>query len=240
MSNVSLLTLDSVLKGTARQRGATARGAGEQASGRFSLMDQLLTAGWREELLLAGHCYGVTVGGISAGADVSLVQGGGNGTTIDSDQPELVVGVPAGYYHIPLRCQVSAQVDLDADGEVGNILLFADTTQCVAATGVTGTAETPVPLLGGGPESIARVWSAITGDITDPVLSHLLAFETIRAMDAGTAASQPTVNFSLNYQPLSPPILKGPCMAVLCWGGTAAVNGLATYEWAEIPNSRIH
>lgn len=239
MPDVNMTNIQTFLSGEARQRGITLRSAGESVKARMTLADQMMVAGWREELLLAGLCYGVTVGGISAGADVSLITGGGAGTTIDSDQPELVVGIPTGYYLIPLRAQGSFRVDLDADAEVGDALLFADTTQCVAATGVTGTAETPVPLLGGGPDSIARCWSAVTADITDPVLSHLLAYETVREAEI-TAVSHVTVRLSLDYQPASPPIFKGPCQVVMCWGGTAAVAGLFTFEWAEIPAGRIH
>lgn len=233
-----LIQIQNRLKGTARQRAMTLRAAGEEAEGRFSLADQLFTAGWREELLLSGCCFGVTVGGISAGGDVSLITGGGAGTTIDSDQPELIVSVPAGYYLIPLRAQGAFRVDLDADAEVGDVLLFADTTQAAPAT-ATATAETPVPLLGGDTASVARAWSAVTADITDPVLSHLLAYVTVLQSQT-TAASISNQTLVLDYQPKSPPILKGPCSIVLCWGGTAAVTGLASLEWAEIPATRIH
>lgn len=235
-----IIQLDNRLKGTARQRSATLRGAGNDGEGRLTLADQLYVAGWREELSLAGLVYGFTVGSLSAGADVALVTGGGAGTTIDSDQPEFIYSVPTGYYLVPLSCRISANADLDADGEHGGLLFFADTTQAVARTGITGTAVVAKPLLGGGPEAAGFGWHTVTADLTDPVLSLLLAYERITAADAGTAASQQVYSLRLEYRPTQPVVLKGPCSIVACWGGTATVTALAHFEWAEIPADRIH
>lgn len=215
--------------------------AAEGQPGRLqvSRLGQLFTSDWRERLRLAGRCFNITIGDpANSGGAPSLVQGGGAGTTIDSDQPEMIVGVRAGYYMIPLRFQASIQVDLDADAEIGDIVLFADTTQAPPVT-ATATAEVPISLLGTGlVTSIAEAWSAVTADITDPVASILLAYETVREAEI-SAVAHATVKLSLLYEPLSPPLLKGPCSVVACWGGTAAVNGLATFDWAEIPASWI-
>ena len=64
-------------------------------------------------------------------------QCGGNGTVIDSNQPELAVGTPAGYYHIPLGFTAACKVDLDADAEEGSIILFGDTTQQIPLPAIT-------------------------------------------------------------------------------------------------------
>lgn len=239
MPDLSLLSLDSVLKGTARQRNQTLRASGEDARGRFTFADQLFTAGWREELLLAGLTFGFTVGALSAGADVALVTGGGAGTTIDSDQPEFIYSVPAGYYLVPLSARIAGNADIDADGEHAGIVLFMDTTQAVARTGITGTAVTAKPLLGGGPEAAGFGWHTVTADLTDPVMSLLLAYERLNAADAGAAASQQVYGLRLEYDPLVPMAIKGPCSFVACWGGTAAVTALASFTWAEVPVGRF-
>jgi len=86
-----------------------------------------------------------------------------------------------------------------------------------------------------GIRSVARAFSAVTADITDPVASMQLDHVVVRASDAGTAASAYGTQLRLHYDPSLPKILAGPCSVVLCWGGTAAVTGIATLTWAEVP-----
>ncbi len=231
------ITVANRLQGTARQRNPGLLSAGQEAEGRFSHAGQLFSAGWREELYMAGHCYAMHVGTLTTGADVGLITGGGAGTTIDSDQPEAIVGVLAGTYLIPLEVRVAVNVDLDADAEFGNIALFVDTTQAPPAT-ATATTFTPVPLLGGGPGSNARAFAAVTADITDPVMSVLLDYATVMQSQT-TAASISNQSLRMEYRPVSPSIFKGPCSLVLCWGGTAAVTGMASIVWAEVPAGRF-
>jgi hypothetical protein len=103
---------------------------------------QLFTANWKTELLLAGYVYSFSpIAAAIAGGDETTPQvtGGGAGTVIDSDQPEIIVGVDYGYVLIPLEFQFSGKVDIDADAEVGNVLLFADRTQAPPST-ATATA----------------------------------------------------------------------------------------------------
>lgn len=64
---------------------------------RQSRARQLFVDDWRQELLLGGFVYTFHVGGITGGGDYAGILGGGNGTTIDEDQPELGFGVPVGY-----------------------------------------------------------------------------------------------------------------------------------------------
>lgn len=199
---------------------------------------QLFTADWKKELVLAGHVYSVTVGGISAGADVALIQGGGAGTTIDSDQPELAVGVPSGYTLIPLEFLFSGQVDLDADAEVGNVILFADLTQNIPAPVIaSSTLETPSNMLDGGEAFPGYAQSAVTTDITDPVLSEMLVYETIRAAET-TAAGQLVARLSVDWKAETPFLMDGPCSLIACWGGTAAVSGMAKLVFACVPRAR--
>lgn len=198
---------------------------------------QLFTAGWKAELAMAGYVYNVTVGSIAAGGDVSRVTGGGDGTVIDSDQPEMVIGTPTGYFHIPLSFHCGLVGDGDADdADEKNIILFADQTKTAPAS-ATGTKATITPLLDGGRAAASSGYHTVTVDITDPVATQVLGFATNQAaqVDAsGTVVS--TVR--LDYVPKQPVLLKGPCSVVACWGGTGAATAICTYCFAEVPVSR--
>lgn len=229
--------------GVIQQRSPAVKSEGVAASPRLTSTAGLITADWKLDLLMQGRVFRTTVGTISAGADVSLVTGGGNGTTIDSDQPELLVGVKAGHYMIPLEFHCTGIADLDANAEKADILLFADLTQAPDGTG-TFTTETPTACLDSGDyNSQALAYSAFTADTTDPVLSETLAYKAVTASEFvsnGTATNLTngvTVAITLDYEPSVPLIMKGPCSVVACWGGTAAVTGMATLVWAELPNS---
>ena len=226
-----------VEQATVQQRSPNIVADGVVAGLRQSSVRQLYTADWKTELVLAGKAFNVTVGGITAGAAELLITGGGSGTVINSDQPELVVGIDAGHYMIPLGFTCAARVDVDADTETGNIILFADTTQAPVAS-VTGVVESPASLLDSGKNSsIARAFSAITADITDPVASIVLGFATI-VHAVVTAAGEHWQELRLDYDPSFPMLLKGPCQVVACWGGTAAVPAIASFSWAEVSLDR--
>ena len=234
------MNLNAALSAEARQKDLSPQKDGGSLGIRASRLGQLMTVNWRQALILAGKAYNVTVGDISAGAAESLITGGGAGATIDSDQPEMAVGVPAGYYLIPMRFQCSARVDLDADAETGEILLFADTTQNIPLPiAASSTVETPANLLGGGEAFPGYAQSAVTTDITDPLMSVLLLSELIRNADNGTAGSASFIRLNALYEPLAAPIFKGPCSIIACWGGTAAVTAAATFDFAAVPASWV-
>lgn len=201
---------------------------------------QLLTADWKTELVLAGCCYGISLGDLAnAGGDVALLTGGGAGTVIDSNQPEMAIGLPAGYFGIPLFFQLSCKVDIDADAEIGNVALFADTTQQIPVPiAASSTIMTPNPLLGGGPPSIARAQTIVTADITNPVCSQSLGYWTTRGSEV-TAAGESMVTLTATFNPDFPQIFKGPCSFIGCWGGTAAVVAGGCFMWAEVPEGRF-
>src|SRR3990167_5821786 len=100
---------------------------------RMTRSRQLFVADWRHELLLAGYVYHTTVGTITGGGNVSLITGGGNGTTIDQDQPELAVGVASGTTLIPLEIDFAGRVDVDADAEVGDFVIWADLAKSISS-----------------------------------------------------------------------------------------------------------
>jgi hypothetical protein len=229
------MEVSTLLQAIAQQQGASPSGDGVTRDLRATRVGQLFVADWKTELVLAGRAYNVSVGGISAGADVALITGGGNGTTIDSDQPEMAVGTPTGYYHIPLGFEFAGQVDIDADQEEGNVLLFADTSQIIPLPiAASSTVETPQPLLGGGQAAVSSAQSAVTTDITDPVVSQILAFATTAGSQI-TAVGYAVPDLQCHWYPPFPILLKGPCSVIACWGGTAAVVGACSYFFAEVP-----
>jgi len=229
---------DSYIKALAQQQGVGVTSDGAQAALRMSRTGSLFTADWKSDLILRGLAYNVTVGGISAGGDVSLVTGGGDGTTVDTDQPEMHVQTPTGYFHVPLAFRCAIQADPDADADEQNIILFADTAMTSLVTGATATTETPANLLDGGNASVSSAISAVTGDITDPTCSILLDFATTQAAQI-TAASTVIHELRMDYNAPFPIFLKGPCAVVAAFGGTAAVTGAATYFFAEIPVAQV-
>ena len=209
---------------------------------RMSLLGQLYVADWKYLLAAAGRLWRLSIGTIAADANITLITGGGAGTIVDLEQPEGLIGVGTGYVLIPVECHVACQVDLDADGEEGNIILIADRTQA-PPTSVTGTIETPDNQLDGGADFPGDAYSAITTDLLDPVVSEILDFETIQASDfisasgAATGSTVAVASLKMKYEPLLPDLLRGPCQVALYWGGTAAVPGIGSLLVGAVPSA---
>ena len=230
---------DALLKGFTQQQNPSISGDGQYNVVRATRDGCIFTADWKVNLIMRGLAYNVTVGGISAGADIALITGGGAGTVINTDRPELFVQTPATHYHIPLSCKAATQTDMgNADADETSIILFADTSPAAIIATATATGETPHPLLDGGAASISTCFSAVTGDITDPTADLVLDFSTAQAAQV-SAASSVIHSLKLDYNPTFPTFLKGPVAVVGCWGGTNAATGLMTYCWAEVPISQL-
>ena len=232
--------MNAYLRGTAKQRNREIAGEGQDVAAAFSRARQLFTADWKTELILAGYGYGVNIGDLAnAGGDVALLTGGGAGTVIDSDQPEMAVGIPDGYFGIPLFFQLSAKVDIDADAEIGNIALFVDTAKTIPVPiAASSTVVTPVPLLGGGPAAAGDAQTIVVTDITDPVASLNLGYWSTRGSEV-TAAGESMVTLNALFNPDFPQIFKGPCSFLMCFGGTAAVTAGGVFLYAEVPADRF-
>lgn len=227
----------------AQQPDAAVVGDGKPRLLRGTRAAQLFTADWKSELVLAGYAYTIDIGGITAGGDVALVTGGGNGDVIDSDQPEMAIGTPAGYYHVPLGFTCAVQQDMDVDGDNMNILLFADLDKQIPVPIVaSSTVAIPQNLLDGGPASVSRAQTAVETDIADPVCSLILGYATNQAATMTAATMTAIAKLSLNYQPSYPTCFAGPCSVIACFGGIAisgVTTGLGTYTWAEVPVNRF-
>ena len=227
------------IKATVNQMPLAAYTEGNEEMPAMSKLGELFTADWKQRLIRAGLAWQVQVGGITAGADISPVVGGGNGTTMDTDQPELCVGVPSGYYLIPMEAHVATYAHSVTDKTINTILLFADRTQSVADTAAaSSTVVTPVNLLDGATGSgTPLAQKAYTADVTDPVCSEILDFacnETLAATGSATVQG-----LKMDYMPQAPSILAGPCQVVLCWGSVNAsgASGIGTIKVAVVPSS---
>lgn len=185
---------------------------------------------WKQALVLEGRCYTVTVGTFS-----SPVTGGGAGTILDQDQPELIASIPSGYVMLPLRARVDCQVPLlAADSEESEILLAVDRTVAAVISATNGTVETPLNMrtdnTGG---SGITVVSAVTVNITvEPALSFELA-HPVKIGDVQTAVGTTLTDLFLDYQPVAAPFIFGPASLMVYWGGTVAVTGFASFDYAE-------
>jgi len=202
-----------------------------------SVLGAAILTDWRQAMIARGFGWNVTVGSFSTG-----IVGGGNGTVLDQDQPELAVAIPTGTALIPLRVQVSCHTPLiAADEDEAEILVVADRTQLADTTAASGTVETPLNMrsdkIGGCP---CPVLSAVTVNLSpNPALSMELAHEVINADVNGIAANALWGKLSLDYQPISPPFILGPAGFYVYWGGTVAVDGFAAVDFLAIPSSLV-
>ncbi len=207
---------------------------------RMSKLGAMFTADWKQQLIAAGLAWQAQVGGITAGADILPVLGGGNGTTMDTDQPEFVIGVGAGHYLIPMEAHISTSAHSVTDKTINTILLFADRTMSPVDTGAaSSTAVTPVNLLDGAAGSFpGTALKSTTADVTDPVCTEILDF----ACNEGYVSATPGTaiqGLKMDYMPQAPSIIAGPCQVVLCWGSTNAsgASGIGTVKVAVVPAS---
>jgi len=186
---------------------------------------------WRMDQVKGGHGYHVDVGAFS-----TPITGGGNGTIIDQDQPDAAISCPAGYSIMPIRIHVVCQVPIiAADSDESEIVIAADIA-AVGTPGATGyTSETAVNMhSGSGNTTACSCYSASTSNWTNPTLGMELAHAVNIADLGGTPASQAWGKLECLYEPVSPPILTGPCCIYIYWGGTVATTGFAQIEWIEI------
>lgn len=201
-----------------------------------ALLGGALVADWRQALVARGYGFHVDVGAFS-----TPIVGGGAGTILDQDQPEFGISVASGYCVVPLRIHVACQTPLiAADSDESEILLAVDRAAAWAADG-TVTTETAANMrtnATGNPTGVT-IFSAATGNITNPTLGYELA-HAVRVGDVqGTAATALWGDLSLVYEPNNPPFLVGPCCLYGYWGGTVATSGFANIDFLAFPSSWV-
>ena len=193
----------------------------------------LHTGNWKQNKVFEGKAYRVTVGAFS-----TPIQGGGAGTILDLDQPELALIVPAGVSIVPVSINVQCQTPLiAADNDECEILVAVDRETAVASG--TSTAETIYNLRSvlsstGVPSAITAK-SAYTVDITvAPTLHEELARRVIVADVQGTPANALWGSLDLNYEPTINDAITGPATLLVYWGGTVATSGFCQAVWIEM------
>ena len=190
-------------------------------------------ADWIEQAIRAGKGWSITVGSMTAGFGPALITGGGAGTCIDQDQPEIAIGLSSGWL-VPIRIMVACHIDIDAADDDADIIATVDTALNGVSTAPTGTAETPDNMLdGAGGSCSANCYSAITTDITDPTVSQILDYCNI----VSDAVNVDTHQLKMDYAPKYPRRFAGPCALYVYWGGVAATAAIATVEFLVLDTS---
>lgn len=196
----------------------------------------LSVADWMNLKNMEGRVFQVDVGAFS-----TPITGGGAGTVLDADQPEALISIPSGTTMILNRVAVQCQTPLLAtDADEAEILVVVDKDVAWDGTG-TMTAETPLSIRTDQKRtSNCTAKSAVTGDITvAPTADIELARAVITGDMNGTPANALWGLLDLVYEPVVKPIIVGPAMLVVYWGGTVATKGFAQIQWAEVPSTDI-
>lgn len=199
-----------------------------------------------DQAIAKGYGRALTAGAFSTG-----IVGGGAGTVLDLDQPELVIGVPAGFVLRPLFIAAQVQVALVAADNDENEILFAVDSLGLWSGDGTYTFEEPSNLnTSYAKGSACRVGSAFTADMTttpkygaaaDPVLDIELdrGVETFDIFSTGVSAN--LKRLEQRYEPQNPEWLEGPCSLLVYFGGTVAtVGGFVQVRWIEAPVDVMH
>ena len=197
----------------------------------------LVGVDWKQAAIFAGYGYRVTVGALSTG-----IVGGGNGTTVTIAEPEMCLSIPNGTSIMPLRVAVQVQAGAPTDAQEAEILVAVDQDTDLGAVSVANSDKTTEVIYNMntlcGSSSGCACYSAFTSSIsTDPVLDIELArkvveFEVIGS--AGILTAEYGLILDLVYEPEAPPIINGPAMLLIYWGGDAAtVGGFAEVQWVE-------
>lgn len=196
----------------------------------------MITSDWKQAAIMGGFGYIANVGALSTGEI-----GGGGGSILDIDTPELVISVPNGTSILPLRVGVHVQTGTPADAGEMEILVAVDQDAEWVPNGVGWDTE-PIfninTLCGKSSGCLARGAFTSTIDVP-PVLDIELARKVVQFnIGTGTAAFAHGVILDLVYEPKNPPILNGPCMLIVYQGGSAAtVGGFIDCSWLEFPES---
>ena len=196
----------------------------------------VVTADWIQQAIIQGRGHMVTVGALS-----SPVTGGGAGSTIvDIDTPELVIGIPSGTSILPISIQISCLPSVGAlDDDEYDILIAVDQDKMNASTSGTSTALTIYNMNTLKTNtSTCYANSAYSATMTDPTLDLELAHAT-KIFELHSSTGVVWLDMELNYEPTRLPIINGPAMVCVYWGGTKANNAFCCAQWLEYPSTRF-
>ncbi len=198
-----------------------------------ALLGGALSADWRQALIARGFGWNVTVGALSTG-----IVGGGNGTVLDAEQPELAIKIPTGQCLIPLRIAVEVELGIQTtDSHRSEILIGVDRTQ-VPTVG-TSTLEVPVNLRTDVSTACPlTAWSAFTADGITPVLDELDRAQALTDAQ-GAAATLNVYQLKTVYEPKWPPFICGPAGLFVYFGGNIAATGFIQASFLAVPSTLV-
>jgi hypothetical protein len=189
---------------------------------------------WLNLKALEGRVFQMDIGAFST-------QVAGDGTVLDADRPVGLISIPSGTSILLNRVGVTCKTPLIAtDADEAEILVAVDRTQAWDGAG-TCAAEVALAIRTDNKRtSTCTCKSAFTADITTtPILGIELARKVITADVNGTAANALWGDLSLDYEPNVRPVIVGPAMVMVYWGGTVAVTGFGQVQWTEVPSTDI-
>lgn len=195
---------------------------------------------WIDALIARGYGWHISVGSFT-----SPVVGGGNGTVLTADEPELVIDIPAGKTLVPLRFEITLETPLIAadDNEVES-LIAVDQGAISGADAGNGTVELQWNMrtgaaglaAGGGVNVVSAVTSSLSGAPTlDLELSHKSQIVDIQ----GTAANALWGDFMHVYEPKWPLLISGLATLVVYFGGTVATSGYISADYLVFDTAKI-
>lgn len=224
----------AIVKGTGQQTTAIQRlSEGADVYLRALRDGTMIAADWKQAAIMGGFGFHVNVGTFSTG-----VTGGGNGSIIDQDQPELLISIPNGTALIPLRFAVDIIPGaVVASGDESEILIAVDQDKVDDASGTSSLESVYNLNTLCGKTSACIVSSAFTTSTNNPALDIELAHAVITADTEGTPAAFVWNQLSLLYEPEVPPIINGPAMLIVYYGGTVATSGFIAASWLEFPEN---
>lgn len=194
------------------------------------ILGSALAADWRQALIARGFGWHIQVGALT-----TPIVGGGAGTVLDLEQPELAINCPSGYAMIPLRIHVQCQIGLQTtDAHENEIIIGVDRTQIQTAG--TSTAEAPMNLRTDLTNSAPfSCFSAYTADgVAAPVITELARKQATTDLQ-GIAANLNVYQFDLLYEPAFPLMLIGPGHFAVYFGGDIALPGFIQASVLAIP-----
>lgn len=224
----------AIIKGTARQTTSVTRVAeGVEQYLRMLRDGALVLVDARDAAVQEGRGFMANVGTLS-----TPIAGGDTGLVVDLDKPSFVLSIPTGVSIRPFRTEVTVGLPVGAaDDDEIDILIAVDQDKAWDATG-TATAVTIYNMNTlNSRASSCTARRTFTATTTDPVLDLELAhytkvFELYST--AGTAGNAWTTS-KLLYEPVAPPIINGPAMLIVYWGGTVATQAFMCAQWLEFP-----
>lgn len=222
------------LKGKGRQSTAIARE--EEGADVFlrALRDgAMVSADWKQAAIIGGFGYQINEGALTTGQT-----GGGEGTILDADQPEVVIGIPNGYCILPLRIEVACKPGVfTATTDECDILIAVDQDLEYTGSGTCDTLSVYNMNTLCGKTSVCLAKGGCSAGITAPTHDIELARWTNDIDASGTEANFIWNQFDVLYEPKRLMVINGGASLYVYFGGTVATTGFVSVQWLEFPET---